>query len=72
MTRESLRARLTLAKKENAWRSEPGATGNKATIRCLDSTKFCTCRSNVACICCLRWNRLIRRLEARRAAWGAA
>lgn len=33
---------------------------------------YCYCRPGTTCIFCLTWNRLIRRLEARRAAWGAA
>lgn len=32
---------------------------------------FCYCGHGVTtCICCLAWNRLIRRHEARRKAWG--
>lgn len=49
----------------------PSARATKQASRNLSAWP-CFCRVGARCITCAAWKRLYRRLQARRAAWGAA
>lgn len=44
---------------------------NQQTNHSILEQHYCYCHPGTICIFCLTWNRLIRRIEARRLAWGA-